>query len=775
MEILKVYARGLIGIKRGIGLDEIEIDIAGNFSHGPIGICSDGNGAGKSTIMELLLQPYNTPLSRPGTMQAQFVAGGGEIHQTYLYKGDEYKFVRNFTKSKAEGFIFKNGTAIYKDGRIRGYDEMIKKLFGPFEIFKQITFVSQNGQRISEIASGRSQSAIKDLLIAALGLKFYKKYEDGAKDVIRSLEDRRYRSDVDYKNAIEGIEALKTEVAGIEVEQQRFNFVNDQVLDLEEADRDILQTIEENNATLNNIEREIAAVNVIKERATDLQSKLDGYIEKRKFYIDKKAGKLAGYESKRESLIALQGKGEEIEEAEAKIALYQSELSDMAIAKDNIGSLSKLKSDEKLITQELINKRREIVRISMNWSDKIASAERSAALICEVPCNDNPDMCESCKLLESARAERDKIQKYKRLFKEEIEVIDNTKIELSQKAEQAKTDMEKFIKDNFPVGIPDERNITSRVEAIKREIDVEQRIVDKKAEIARAEEGLASIDREIATMNERFEEAMADLDHNEAATGIEFDAIVVPAMPDRTELDAVAKQQNKKRELVQIDIAHAKTARDEILGHIQVLKEKRKQLEKRIETIGIAEGEKAKFDKATKDWNVIRRAMSRDGIPALEIEGAAGSIAAFANEILDVAGVNFRLRIDTQVTNKSGDVHEGFDIKILRGEEEPFDIGLLSGGEKVFPDIAIPNAIAVYRRMTSPWAEDIRTQFLDEPGGALTDDNRVNFFSVIEKMHQLSGKDMAHTFFVTHDLNVISQTAQRIELDMKNREYRIIN
>jgi len=69
MRILKLKLRGAIGIKKGLGVDEVEIDFT-QFQPGLIAL-TGRNGSGKTTIMENL-HPYRCMVSRDGSLQNHF-------------------------------------------------------------------------------------------------------------------------------------------------------------------------------------------------------------------------------------------------------------------------------------------------------------------------------------------------------------------------------------------------------------------------------------------------------------------------------------------------------------------------------------------------------------------------------------------------------------------------------------------------------------------------------------------------------------------------------
>jgi exonuclease SbcC len=86
---------------------------------------------------------------------------------------------------------------------------------------------------------------------------------------------------------------------------------------------------------------------------------------------------------------------------------------------------------------------------------------------------------------------------------------------------------------------------------------------------------------------------------------------------------------------------------------------------------------------------VVARAFSRNGIPALILDGAVDAIEVAANEVLERLETTMRLRLATQVEKKSGKgMAETLDILVDDGVAE-LPIEELSGGERYRVHIAL--------------------------------------------------------------------------------------
>src|SRR3990172_9195007 len=85
--IEKLRARGFLGIKRGMNLDEIEIDFTGRSGL----IALDGaNGRGKTSVLDLL-HPFDCLASRDGSLKTHCFLRDSVKELTFTHGGHHYK------------------------------------------------------------------------------------------------------------------------------------------------------------------------------------------------------------------------------------------------------------------------------------------------------------------------------------------------------------------------------------------------------------------------------------------------------------------------------------------------------------------------------------------------------------------------------------------------------------------------------------------------------------------------------------------------------------
>jgi len=132
--IERLRARGFTGIKRGMGLDEIEIDFTGR--EGLIGL--DGkNGAGKSSVLDLL-HPFDCLASRDGALHSHTHLRDSVKELTFTHGGRHYrtelKIDHESRKSEGRAWIDHNPEPIVGGG-ISAYHKWAIQEFGSPELF----------------------------------------------------------------------------------------------------------------------------------------------------------------------------------------------------------------------------------------------------------------------------------------------------------------------------------------------------------------------------------------------------------------------------------------------------------------------------------------------------------------------------------------------------------------------------------------------------------------------------------------------------------------
>jgi exonuclease SbcC len=193
MKINKLTLRGAIGIKKGLGLDEVEIDFT-QFKPGLIAL-TGRNGSGKTTIMENL-HPFRTMVSRDGSLQQHFFLKDSHRIIDYEHNGLYYQsaiFIDALTGA-SEAYLFQflydsgapdnvNKKAL-NDGKVSTYDIELEKILGSPDLFFNSVFSGQKSKGIAELKTGERRKLFYELL----NLNVYEVYLEEAKAELKKYE-----------------------------------------------------------------------------------------------------------------------------------------------------------------------------------------------------------------------------------------------------------------------------------------------------------------------------------------------------------------------------------------------------------------------------------------------------------------------------------------------------------------------------------------------------------------------------------------------------------
>ena len=209
MRILSLKARGFIGFKKGLGLDEIDVDFK-NLS-GLVALAGP-NGHGKSTMLENL-SPFRTLASRGGALRHHTFLRDSYKELEFEMMGDIYRTLIKIDadSDRSEGFIWKNGEPQI-DGKVSNYNNYLVKLLGTANLFYNSVFCAQNSQRLSDMTTGD----LKSLFTEFLRLDRLALYERNSKQCISVIESMKGIAERRAESLKERLEKLTDTVSMIE-------------------------------------------------------------------------------------------------------------------------------------------------------------------------------------------------------------------------------------------------------------------------------------------------------------------------------------------------------------------------------------------------------------------------------------------------------------------------------------------------------------------------------------------------------------------------------
>lgn len=230
MKNLSMFIRGAIGIKKGLGRDEIEFDLKDKT--GLIALAGP-NGKGKSTFLELM-SLYRTLASRKGSLKHHFCLRDSRVEHKFLYDGDEYHLIWKIDSGsdRSEAFILINGESVV-NGKNTEYDKFINEKFGSPTLFYSSVFCAQGSGNLSTMTTGK----IKELFVEFLRIERLAEYEKDCKPGIAYFHKK---SDVlsgkieNCKNELEEFKNIESEIKDSDLAIENKN------IEIGETDKKIL-------------------------------------------------------------------------------------------------------------------------------------------------------------------------------------------------------------------------------------------------------------------------------------------------------------------------------------------------------------------------------------------------------------------------------------------------------------------------------------------------------------------------------------------------------
>lgn len=768
MKLLNLKLRGAIGIKKGLGLDEIEIDFT-KFGPGLIALTGK-NGSGKSTIIESL-SPYRTMVSRNGSLQSHFFLK--DSFRILKFELDnrvyESKVLIDSLTGGSEAYLFCDGVAL-NDGKLTTFDEELEKLLGSQDLFFNSVFSGQKSKGLSSLKPADRRKLFYELL----NLNIYETYLEESKSELKKKE----LSLAEIEGQINSLAVGENDKE--QLEKSRVEAL-DKIAQMEIEISKVEAQLEQSNSYIKGCEIEIAKLEEKQKANAEIETKISELRNRSITLSQTQNKKLENYNADLEECKKLishnqklvQNKAE-IEKSVEKKNKLSSELSKL---KSRESDLTKQKSDLFEVYSNKVAKINEkqnhlnelkIKENTLTSEDKqllknIAQMEKSTELIKDVPCTE--EVGSSCQFLTNAYSDKAKlnneiqkrndvseklsqiiidVQKLSSEINTEKQLL-NVKYELDSgnvKREIEKIGVEITEKENLINGL----DVSHKIEEIK-EAETNVRILTEKMEniSQMIREASSNNKAEIERIAQETDELTAKLDENISSKIIEV----------KENLD---KEEVNKEVFVE-DLKTYKSSLDYYKGSLSDVEAQLEQLKRDIAKIEKLNENKVVVQNEIKDWTFLIKAFDKTGIPVLKLENSGIEITTIANELLSLFENKFRIVFETtQLKADKKSYKESFNINIVE-EDGVCEISNKSGGQQVWLETAIQSAISLVVRQQG---RNIQTSFLDEKDGALDLENAQSYIEMIQKAHQMSG--VHNTFIITHRTELLDFIPQQIKL-----------
>ena len=745
MELKKLRLRGFTGIKRGLGLEEINIDFS-NITG--LAACAGANGLGKSTVLENL-HPYNALASREGALFNHVSRRDSEKELCFEYNGHDYKTLIKIDcqSGKSEGFIWKDGESVV-NGKISTYSKYITEVFGSSNLFFNSVFCAQNATKLSDMTTGQ----LKTLFAEFLRLDRLQGYEETSKQVINVLSGKVSQIDVNIaalQKRLEGAEDIKTGINVLEVLK----------IEQETSKADLSANLKAAQEEREKLKEVIARTEVLTSQIDEMKKTLQGMEDTRKLEEAENESTLVKLRTQYQEI------SDEIRRMDAawknEAAIYAA-IENKKALKELIETITFSLDNAAHATVEaqasVIDIEREIQELKsnvvlpesdatyqdikftlMSCSQKIKAYE---AQLQTLDVRDPECTSKTCSFIVAAlEAEKD---------------LPGLK-EKYQQAETAKNQRAMDLMNNAAVigrtVAEKEEGLKQARAQLKQQQDLQnlkrKELAEKRLELNRYQ-NLAGKQSEIAVAKSKKEDRVKALEENKKqGTAIaEAWKVKKQALDDQ-----IAAQQNKIDEITASINVKAADTLDVINHHIESTANQIVETDRHIsettakiaklqgELSGITEAteqlkkaqeEKSKVSADIADWTYLKNACGKNGLQAMEIDGAAPIITGFANDLLSQAfGSLYTVKFQTQDENGK----ECLDIITITDDGEEVLLENLSGGQRVWVLMALRLAMTLLSKEKG--GRNFETAFFDEMDGALDSYNAVNFVNLYKSFMQI--------------------------------------
>ena len=251
-KLLRTHVRGLIGIRKGLGLEEVDIkfskpspEVIQKFSGQPwfdeimndlsdtafepgLIVITGANGKGKTTFLENA-HFFRTMVSQDGSLKDQFYLKHSFRYNWAECDGDIYvsmiKIDALVKSGSGEAYLYKNGKSL-NDGKVSTYDEILRDEFGSESLFFNSTFAGQKSKGYADLEISDRRKLFYELR----NLIKYDPIHDECNIKINGNKKKKIEGLLDKLAGIEGsICSLTEDVPNAdELEQQRIKHLNEQ-------------------------------------------------------------------------------------------------------------------------------------------------------------------------------------------------------------------------------------------------------------------------------------------------------------------------------------------------------------------------------------------------------------------------------------------------------------------------------------------------------------------------------------------------------------------
>lgn len=764
---IKLRLKNFIGIKHGMRLDEVNLDLAA-LPEGIIVFDAD-TGTGKTTILDNMhpyrVMPYGAGKTYRPSAFSYYDHCYGDAEKEFFFQLDGITF-RSLVKidvnrKKQEAYLYvvddAGGHVVPGiDGKLDSYDTAIEDLCGSPELFFTSIFRAQNAKALSDYTKGD----IKQIFIELLGIDQLQEISEKSRRVKQHvagkvemlMRDRAAAREIVTKeaetmatidNVYADISCIGGEIASYEKEVERLQGeINDcdVRINLQQKAREERDVIEEELATK---QTKYAALSTeAKKKGMTLSEKvaaLEAKVKSKEILVSGLPRLRGLEEEKTRKTEALENVKKEITKVDEAITRANNALNDALTLEGQI------KEKERSL-DAAVQKRRQALDVAER---DLKEAEKQAQYITDSGCPiDNP----TCNLMKGAVAWRDRIDDLK------------CDVEFNKVPKSLETNLKTEI-DSLKKTLPDVATLREHIKAgtqiksthnidlqgIEKELQTISKALEHLPLAEEAEKQLPEIKLDLEAANAELNSYATDINRELVALKEQVDELTMKVMdatdtgPDhaKQKQELVDKQAHYRKE---IEDARAREAGHR--KHLGALEETLKQIDKAKADLETVNATIEYLNSEVSDYSLLEQAFGNDGIIALEIDDAGPQVSTRANDLLQVFGGRYMVRIETQAAKASGKGQsETFDIMVTDTEiNEEKSIKRMSGGQRALLEESVTKAICIYNKHASGLCFD--TIFTDEKDSAFDMALRKEYFQMKRRVLSVGG--FKREFCITH-------------------------
>lgn len=800
MNPLRMSLNGAIGVKAGLGLDELAIDFAEIVPTDAVMVAIRGdNGTAKSTVMDLGMSPHLNPPQIPGKTIDQFFDKGERVLE-WEHDGETYRNTIRYhhTKSqkKTDAFLHvRKGDKwqpmalpdhTVSDGKTRTYSACLTHILGPQSVYYLSAFRAQNAPSLADYDDP------KELMRDLLQLNDVKQYANMAHEIRKEMR-RIYDGMRDQVEHMKELEVLRDEAevsannldAVISVKE---NHKSEATMGHAKAKAAYDEAISENRDR----EKLVEARAKIQRQISELTSRHDADQATLKRDIDKilhdithektttdaarahATGDMEDIELRIKKKQLIIDQSDQIEAACKRFEELCSMISTLEEKGDELRALDKerteLKNKKVMAHAELKN----LLEQGISVKNTIDDCNRRAGYVDQVPCRGKGEYSE-CPALQDAMAASDQASD---LGNRRQELLDGYK-ECKEKVASLDQNLSKYSELDSTI----DKHSAAMTEANK-ELSEVQRISNLKPELQAAKDDIDLAEKQVKTIRERLEILIKAHDQRieflESEKGEKEIALTNEGVAFSNVLDSYNSELEKLPPIDQID-AMAR-AEKELAQAERELREATEKLEQAIATQQQRKAEHAYYKQKIEDGRALTAKAERianeirfwgllvdglKGVIDLSIEDAGPGIADYANRLLrDAYGPRFTLNIVTQRQQQNGVTVECFDISVIDADTGiESSIINKSGGESVWLDKALTDAVGLYHQDAA--GVKFGTLFSDEAEDGLTAERKRQFYQMDHAALKMGGFN--RRYFISHNPEAWSMADAVIDMAQYKR------